>query len=192
MAGDALINVFKETFNPRGHRENPFRMRMDLYWVDGPWSGKLAIGPRPRGGDWLEDEISAWRLAGIDVVLSLLTLEEEESLDITKEREQVRKVGMSFVSLPIPDRQVPASPTELAAVLDQLNAALVSGKNILIHCRHGIGRTGLVAACLLLTKGWGSSDAVEHLNAARGAPVPETQEQREWIDRYAAILASTQ
>lgn len=48
-------------------------MRNETYWVNGPWLGKLAIGPRPRGGDWLEDEVSAWRLAGIDAVLSLLT-----------------------------------------------------------------------------------------------------------------------
>lgn len=167
-------------------------MRNDLYWLDGPWQGKLAIGPRPRGGDWLEDEVSAWRLAGIDLVLSLLTLEEQESLDITNEPEQVRKSGMSFVSLPIPDRHVPASLTELAAALDQFDAALSSGKNILIHCRQGIGHTGLVAACLLLTKGWGSSYAVEHLSAVRGVPVPETQEQRDWIDYYAAILRSKQ
>ena len=167
-------------------------MRNDLYWVDGPWQGKLAIGSRPRSGDWLEDEVNAWRLAGIEVVLSLLTLEEEESLDITNEPEPVRKGGMSFVSLPIPDRHVPASPTELAAVLDKLNAALSSGKNVLIHCRQGIGRTGLVAACLLLKKGWGSSYAVEHLSAVRGVPVPETQEQRDWIDDYAAILQSKQ
>jgi predicted protein tyrosine phosphatase len=167
-------------------------MRNELYWVEGgPWAGKLAIGPRPRGGDWLEDEVSAWRIAGIDAVLSLLTPDEENSLDLKKEAALVRKRGMSFASLPIPDRQVPASPTELAATLDKLNEALSSGNNVLIHCRQGIGRTGLVAACMLVTKGWDSSSAIEHLSAVRGIPVPETPEQRNWIEHYAAVLAGT-
>lgn len=166
-------------------------MRTELHWVDGPWLGKMAVGPRPRGGDWLEDEVSAWRLAGIDAVLSLLTPDEEDSLDLKKESALVRKGGMTFVSFPIPDRQVPASPTELATTLDLLNGALSSGKNVLIHCRQGIGRTGLVAACMLVTKGWDSSTAVEHVSRVRGVPVPETAEQRNWIDHYAAILAGT-
>jgi hypothetical protein len=32
-------------------------MRAQLYWIEGPWAGHFAIVPRPRGGDWLEDEI---------------------------------------------------------------------------------------------------------------------------------------
>ena len=113
-------------------------MRSELYWVDGPWPGKLAISPRPRGDDWLEDEMRDWRRAGIDVVLSLLTPGEEESLNLEKEAVEVRNHKMSFLSLPIPDRQVPASPTELAAVLDKVNASLSSGKGVLIHTgNHG-------------------------------------------------------
>jgi hypothetical protein len=42
---------------------------------------------------------------------------------------------------------------------------------------------------LLVTKGWNPETAVKTLSAARGAPVPETAEQRRWIDRYAVILA---
>ena len=55
-------------------------MRKELYWVDGPWAGKLAMAARPRGGDWLEDDLSSWKQAGTDTVLSLLTPEEEEDL----------------------------------------------------------------------------------------------------------------
>jgi len=48
-------------------------MGTELYWVGGPWPGKLALASRPRGGDWVEDEMADWRRAGIDTVLSLLT-----------------------------------------------------------------------------------------------------------------------
>jgi hypothetical protein len=53
-----------------------FAMRAKVFWVNGPWLGRLGILPRPRGGDWLSDEAKAWREAGVDVVVSLLEPEE--------------------------------------------------------------------------------------------------------------------
>jgi protein-tyrosine phosphatase len=164
-------------------------MATRLYWVDGPWSGKLALAARPRGGDWLGDELASWRRAGIQGVLSLLTPEEEADLDLRDEATEVRARGMEFSSLPIPDRQVPASESEVAAVLEKLFGDLSSGRNIVVHCRQGVGRAGLVAASLLVTKGVNPSAAVDRVSAARGVPVPETAEQRRWIDHYAAVLA---
>jgi protein-tyrosine phosphatase len=166
-------------------------MWTELHWVDGPWPGKLALAARPRGGDWLEDEMAEWRRAGVDTVLSLLTPEEELDLDLKIEAREVTARGMKFASLPIPDRQVPNSEAEVSAALDRLDADLAAGKNVVIHCRQGIGRTGLVAACLLVTKGMNPEAAVKRLSAARGVPVPETAEQRRWIDHYAAVLAGT-
>lgn len=159
-----------------------------LYWIDGAWPGKLALAARPRGGDWLEGEISAWKRNGVDVVLSLLTTEEERDLDLANEASTVRSQGMEFLSLPIPDRQVPYSETEVAAILDALSSSLTSSKNVVIHCRQGVGRSGLVAACLLATEGLSTKLAVERIGSARGIPIPETREQRDWIDHYAAIL----
>jgi protein-tyrosine phosphatase len=71
-----------------------------------------------------------------------------------------------------------------------MDALLASGRNVVVHCRQGIGRTGLVAACLLVSKGESPETAVEKLSAARGVPIPETAEQRRWIDHYAGISAS--
>jgi len=166
-------------------------MSTELHWVDGPWPGKLAIASRPRGGDWLENEMVAWHQAGIDSVLSLLTSEEEQDLDLKREAQEAKAQGMKFSSLPIPDREVPNSESEVSAALDRLDADLAAGKNVVIHCRQGIGRTGLVAACLLIAKGLTPEVAVKTLSAARGNPVPETTEQRRWIDHYAAVLAGT-
>ena len=166
-------------------------MSTKLHWVDGPWPGRLALSSRPRGGDWLDDEIASWQREGVDTVLSLLTSEEERDLGVENEASEVKARGMQFVSLPIPDRQVPSSDAEVADVLEKLHADLSSGRNVVVHCRQGIGRTGLIAACLLVMKGWSPGAAVEMLTAARGASVPETEEQRRWIDHYAALLAGT-
>jgi protein-tyrosine phosphatase len=125
-------------------------MIRELHWVDGPCADKLAIGPRPRGGDWLADEVADWGRVGVGEVVSRLTPDEEESLDLKKEAALVERQGMRFISFPIPDRQVPNSRAALASTLERVNTDLSSGKNVLIHCRQGIGRTGLVAACLLI------------------------------------------
>jgi protein-tyrosine phosphatase len=165
-------------------------MGTELYWVDSLWPGKLALAARPRGGDWLADEIASWRRAGIDAVLSLLTPEEESELDLKTERQDAMAQGLEFISFPIPDREVPASEAEMASTLERLNRVLSSGQNIVIHCRQGIGRTGLVAACLLVSKGLAPEAAVRKLSTARGVAVPETSEQRHWIDHYSAISPS--
>jgi protein-tyrosine phosphatase len=166
-------------------------MATELHWISGPWPGKLALAARPRGGDWLEDEIAHWHHSGVDTVLSLLSPDEEQTLGLGDEAETVRAQDMDFISLPIPDRQVPGSETELASVLERVNAKLSAGKKVLVHCRQGVGRAGLVAACLLVSTGLDPRTAVKAASSARGVPVPETKEQRQWIDHYAAISTST-
>ncbi len=164
-------------------------MGTEFRWVDGPWPGKLAIAARPRGGDWLEDEIGDWSRSGIDLVLSLLTPQEERSLNLVDEASRAVAKGMKFLSFPIPDRDVPDSESELTAILEKLDAGLSRGTNALVHCRQGIGRTGLVASCLLVTKGLTPDAAIMRVSRARGIDVPETAQQRNWIDHYAAVLA---
>ena len=56
-------------------------MGAKVFWVAGPWRGRLGIVPRPRGAEWLDDETQAWREAGIDVGVSLLEPNEELELD---------------------------------------------------------------------------------------------------------------
>ncbi len=163
-------------------------MRIELYWVNGPWPGKLALAARPRGGDWLPDEVASWKRAGISTVLSLLTPEEDQELELLQESSELRRIGLAFSSFPIADRQVPRSEAKLNEVLSDINESLTAGKNVLVHCRQGIGRTGLVAACLLISAGMSPGAAVELISTTRGLKVPETREQRDWIERYAPAM----
>lgn len=163
-------------------------MPTKLYWLDEAWPGRIAMSARPRGGDWLRDEVSDWKRAGVSTVVSLLEPEEEQDLDLQGEAAEVLRQGLEFTSFPIPDRQVPATEAKLAQTLDKVERALSSGKNVLVHCRQGVGRSGLVGACLLVKRGLSPGAAVEKITATRGVAVPETEEQREWIDHYAAAL----
>lgn len=166
-------------------------MRQELYWLDGSWRGKLAMAARPRGGDWLRDDLAGWKRAGIDTVLSLLTPEEEKDLDLRDEAGDVRTLGMEFVSFPIPDRHIPKSEAKWTQALEKVDRILSEGKNVVVHCRQGIGRSGLAAICLLVRRGMSPGAAVDAVSAARGVPVPETSEQRDWVDHYAVSLATT-
>ena len=163
-------------------------MWTELHWLSGPWRGRLALTARPRGGDWLKDEIANWKKAGINAVLSLLTPEEELDLDLRDEAREARAQGLEFTSFPIPDRQVPKSQAKLADALDGVNRSLLAGKNIAVHCRQGVGRSGLVAACLLIKDGMSPGAAVDRVSADRGVSIPDTSEQRDWIDHYAAAF----
>ena len=163
-------------------------MKTDIYWIDGGCPGHLAILPRPRGGDWLEDEVRSWRQNGIDIVLSLLTAEEVADLQLAEEAELSQRHGVRFLSFPIADRGVPASRQATMELVRTLEKALAEGKNLAIHCRQGIGRSALLAACLLIMTGVDPDTAFQRLSAARGCAVPETAEQREWVRQFAQEL----
>ena len=162
-------------------------MGTPLHWANGPWTGRLALAARPRGGDWLEDELSAWHRAGIDAVASMLTPGEERDLDLQQEGNLTRALGMDFVSLPIPDRETPPSETAAIATIEELSRMLNAGRNIAIHCRQGVGRAGMIAACLLIANGIPVERAIESLSAVRGIEIPETPEQCKWINHFAEI-----
>ncbi|MGA2596849.1 MAG: dual specificity protein phosphatase family protein, partial [Bryobacteraceae bacterium] len=158
-------------------------MKPDLYWVPGPWRGRLAIVARPRGGDWLEDEAGGWRQAGLDMVVSLLEENEATQLGLADEAKSAAAEGIRFISFPIPDRGVPISVTAAASLIAALSDALEEGKNVAVHCRQGLGRSGLIAAGILANSGVNAERAIEIVSSARGQTVPETAEQRSWILR---------
>jgi protein-tyrosine phosphatase len=161
-----------------------------LYWVNGPWRGKLAMAARPRGGDWLPDEIASWRSSGVATMVSLLEEHEERDLDLKEERSEAEKQGLKFVSFPIVDRDVPMSRNKFGDMLETLHRELAAGQNVVLHCRQGIGRTGLVAACLLVGDGLDPQEAIERLKTARGLEVPETAQQLRWINDFAGTLTT--
>jgi len=152
-----------------------------LFWIPGPWRGKLAVASRPRGGDWLDDEISGWQKAGLDVVVSLLENQEAAHFELNHEGDVAESKGIRFVSFPIPDRGVPASTRDALSLFTTIAAALEEGKNIVVHCRQGIGRSGLIATGVLLASGMGVDKALEVVGAARGEATPETHAQLRWI-----------
>lgn len=166
-------------------------MNVSYYQIQGTWPGKLSIVARPRGGEWLEDEVQSWASCGLEVIVSLLEPVEEAEFGLAQEGTLCRSMGIAFHSFPIKDRGVPASPDETLKLVRELDQYLAGEKSVGIHCRQGIGRSSLIAACLLVSAGETPSQAFKRLSRARGCEVPETAEQREWVEAFAPKLSGT-
>ena len=156
-------------------------MRLEIYWLQSPANGRLGTMPKPRGEDWLETEVQALRQAGVDILVSLLTYPERVELGLTEEVLWCQTYGIDFISFPIEDRSVPTSKIETSKLVRELAALLDKGKNIVVHCRAGIGRASLIATSILTTYGITAEEAFSMIEERRGLPVPDTQEQRDWV-----------
>ena len=157
-------------------------MKADVYWVI---PQRLAILPKPRGGEWLDDEIASYAAQGLQVLFTLLTPDEEIELGLTDEVVLAEKHGLDFMRYSIPDRGVPKSPTLFAEVIHDLAD---SGKAVGVHCRSGIGRAGLATAAIMLRLGHELDAAWESIAKARRVEVPDTPAQKQWLAAHAELF----
>jgi len=156
-------------------------MRTNVYWLYDSESGRIGIMPRPRGGDWLEDEIRALRDDGVNVIVSLLEKHEIEELDLCHESVYCNANDIVYLSLPIVDRGVPRSGQEMLDFARRLKGFINEGKNLVIHCRQGIGRSTVMAAAVLALRGMRAETAFDVITRARECSVPDTDQQRHWV-----------
>ena len=136
--------------------------------------------PRPRGNDWLEDEIKGLKNLGYNLVVSFLEKSEEIDLDLVEERHFCEQNDIEFISFPIADRGVPSGKAFFNLV-SKLHNKIVHGEKAIFHCRGGIGRAGITAASILIKHGFSSDEAFKTVSEARGLTVPDTEEQKLWV-----------
>ncbi len=156
-------------------------MQTRVHWINKVENGRLTTMPCPRGGDWLVEEIRSLKECGVGLVVSLLERQEIEALELAEEEALCEANGISFLSFPITDGKVPSSTQDTLKFAESICNHLRSGKNVAIHCRAGIGRASVVAACVLMLSGFSVDDAFHRIESARGCSVPDTPEQRNWV-----------
>jgi protein-tyrosine phosphatase len=146
----------------------------------------MAIVQCPQGGSYLRRELSHFKNAGIQTLVSLLSEEQVSMLDLGEEPLVAARLGMEFLHNPLPDHQLPPDLQAFRAFVGDLAQRLRAAQRIGIHCWGSIGRATVTAACTLIHLGWPPVTALDAVEMARGCPVPDTEEQEHWILNYKA------
>jgi protein-tyrosine phosphatase len=120
---------------------------------------------------------------GAQVLVPLLRPHEYEMLAIEDLPTRALKHGFMVREFPIPDVGVPRSITEAAVLVQEILEHVRAGRTVVVHCRGGLGRTGLIAACCLTSLGHEAEQAMAMVRDARPETI-ETQEQEEFVRRF--------
>jgi len=164
---------------------------MRIYWLnDSLCKGSIGMTARPRGNDWLEGEIKRLKNIKVDIVISLLEQHEIIELEIEKEAAFCKENNIKFINYPIKDRSVPDDKSSFLKLIEFMFENLETQKKIIVHCRMGIGRTGIVVAAFLIKNGMNKNEVFEILSKARTLKMPDTEEQSQWVKDLAIELKS--
>lgn len=163
-------------------------MACTIFSVAGNGGVRIGVMARPQGGASLEEEVRSIREQGFAVLVSLLSEDEQRELELTEESTHCESVGLNFKYLPITDLSVPELNQQTIAFLAELRELHSAGNSIAVHCRAGLGRAPMIAACVMLSPGCSIHSAFHQLSAARGFNVPETPQQHQWAASYEKLL----
>lgn len=143
-----------------------------------------------RTGSWhrdLEKDVARIREWGANSVLTLIERPEFAELNVSTLPCEIERQGMSWMHLPIRDMHPPGHSfmSQWNRYGKELVDQLATGKNVFIHCKGGLGRTGTIAACLLIESGIKHLEAIDCVRKARPKTI-ETVAQEFFVLTYEA------
>ncbi len=153
--------------------------------------GSITMMPKPVGGEQLSAYIEFLKYRDVDVLVSLLQFEEMNTHLLVNEGFECEAQGIEFINFQIKDHDVPQFIVPFNHLVEKLSSDLQQGKNIAIHCYAGIGRTGMLAASLLIKQGMQIDEALIDLSRTRGLRVPETIQQITWLHHHIDELSAS-
>lgn len=154
------------------------------YWVV---PERFLAGEHPYGGSETDTRGRLRVLIGAGV-RSFIDLTQPSELASYRE---LLPAGVSYGNFPIKDHSLPESPHQVRAILKAVQHGMQAGA-VYLHCRAGIGRTGVTVGCYLREQGESSADVVTKLNnlwqqnarAAHWPMIPETDEQEDYVRQW--------
>ena len=141
--------------------------------------GKVYLHSMPGRHENWEDFVRAATATRISDIVCLTAINEIAEKSPTYEKALQNDFPYTTHCFPIPDFGVPERRNEFFLFIASVAKIVREGRHILIHCGAGIGRTGMVASCLLLALGC-RIDEARHAVASAGSG-PETSEQRNFV-----------
>jgi len=150
----------KDTYSAAGERA----WRADVSWL----TAHLAVG----GCFPIEQAAHLAQAYRIDAIIDL----REEDCD---DEAALRQAGLAFLHLPTPDLQ-PSTVPMLDRGVRFARGHLDRGKRVLIHCQHGIGRSALLALCVMVDQGFEPLEAIAHAKDRRERVSPSPSQFEGW------------
>ena len=162
-----------------------------IAWLEMPsdWSVGLTFAPGKRGPStegprWernLDADLDVLVAQGIRTIACLIEAHEFAEWGIDRLPSAAAARGLELLHRPIRDVSVPTLDGARSLVQE-----LIARRDapILIHCIGGVGRTGVIAGCLLRALDVPPDEALRRLVAARGKRCPETSEQRRFVTDF--------
>jgi hypothetical protein len=166
-------------------RASPSHGRIGITFCPGKHDPAASTGAwaRELGADL--DAITAW---GARLVLTLLEAAELRALGVPDLGREVRSRGLEWRHLPIADGSVPSAAFEQQWQTDgrEIRTLLRSGADVLVHCKGGLGRAGMIAARLLVELGVAPEQAIREVRSARTGAI-ETPSQLALVRQTVAV-----
>ena len=137
-------------------------------WLEKPTLAGMARPQSPEEMRWLREQ-------GVEVLVSLT----EERLP----RDWCDDAGLLVFHEPLEDME-PPTQEQLDRCVSAVTKAIAGNMSVAVHCGAGLGRTGVVLAAYLVTKGLSAANAISRVRRLRPHSI-ETDEQAEAIERFA-------
>lgn len=164
---------------------SPSHGRIGITFCPGKHDVMAHTGAWARDLDVDLDAISEW---GAKLILTLVEPTELNTLKVPHLGDAVLKRGLDWRHLPIADYSVPTDEFEAQWTTHgrEIRTLLRKGEDILVHCKGGLGRAGMIAARLLVELGMAPDDAIRHVRSARTGAI-ETPSQLALVRKTQAI-----
>lgn len=156
------------------------------YWVE---EGRLLAGEypgHPSDDGRVREKVGALLAAGVTLFVDLTHIRDK----MRPYEPILRELSPLTARLPAPivDNDVPRSTSEMARILDAIDAEIARGGVAYVHCWGGVGRTGTAVGCWFGRHGREGEAALAALRArwntnpkADHRETPQTAAQRDYV-----------
>jgi protein-tyrosine phosphatase len=165
-------------------------MMMHPTWELNVENAALVLTPCPGTKEAsLDDSLAQLNEQGVTVIVTALDNHEMAEAGVAELGEKAQALGIKWFQTPIEDDRAPSAEfaADWRAISPELHQAIEAGEKIAMHCMGGSGRTGLLAANLLLEKGWDLESIRREVQALRPGAFTK-QPQIDYVEQLAATF----
>lgn len=164
---------------------------MKTYTIPDLFDGRISLSPCPQGTEGeeqLDSEIKSLQQQGYQLVISMLTNEEQEKHCLTAESNLCAKYAIQYLNFPIRDEVADSDEKTIQFVTKVVRKikGLAKNERVLFHCRGGVGRSSMMIALVMARLGYDVDEIFTRITQARGEQAPESEEQLNWVKKLSA------